>query len=140
MATKPNPVDVHVGQRVRLRRKLMRMSQGTLSDALGVTFQQVQKYERGANRIAASRLYQLTNILDVPISYFFDDLPDEYKGTPIGHEVDLSGGECTERGDMARSETLELVRAFYRIPEIRLRRKVYELIRASSQIGSGKDA
>ena len=77
MASKgfPNPIDVHVGSRIRLRRTLLGMSQERLAEAIGLTFQQVQKYERGANRIGSSRLYQLSQVLDVPVSYFFDDMP-----------------------------------------------------------------
>src|SRR5216683_1587867 len=71
---KPDPIDVHVGSRVRLRRTLLGMSQGKLGDALGLTFQQVQKYERGANRVSSSRLFDLTRVLDVPVSYFFDEM------------------------------------------------------------------
>jgi len=70
----PNPVDVHVGRRVRLRRRAMGMSQATLSEALGLTFQQVQKYERGSNRISASKLFEITSVLEVPITYFFENL------------------------------------------------------------------
>ena len=72
----PNPVDVHVGTRMRLRRTLLGLSQEKLGAAIGLTFQQVQKYERGANRISASRLFDLARILDVPVSFFFDDMPD----------------------------------------------------------------
>ena len=82
---KPNPVDVHVGQRVRLRRTLLGMSQEKLGEAIGLTFQQVQKYERGANRIGSSRLYDLSRVLDVPISYFFDDMDQQVSGQPPGH-------------------------------------------------------
>ena len=78
--TNPNPIDIHVGSRVRLRRILMGMSQTKLGKALGVTFQQVQKYERGANRIGSSRLYHLSQILDVPVSFFFDDMPENMTG------------------------------------------------------------
>ena len=80
---KPNPIDIHVGTRVRLRRTLLGMSQEKLGDALGLTFQQVQKYERGANRIGASRLYDLSRVLDVPVSFFFD-------GTPSGDATTTS--------------------------------------------------
>ena len=73
----PNPVDIHVGARLRLRRTLLGMSQDKLGQALGLTFQQIQKYERGANRIGSSRLYQLGQILDVPVSYFFDDMTED---------------------------------------------------------------
>src|SRR3982751_5187523 len=72
---KPNPTDVHVGARVRLRRTLLGLSQEKLADAIGLTFQQVQKYERGANRVGSSRLYDLSRVLDVPIAYFFDEMP-----------------------------------------------------------------
>lgn len=77
---KPHPVDIHVGSRVRLRRILLGMSQDKLGKALKLTFQQVQKYERGANRIGSSRLYQLSQILDVPVSFFFDDMPEDITG------------------------------------------------------------
>src|SRR5215469_7120842 len=73
---RPSPIDVHVGSRVRLRRRLLAMSQEQLGDALGLTFQQVQKYERGMNRVGASRLFDLSRVLDVPISFFFDDMPE----------------------------------------------------------------
>src|SRR6201998_3236858 len=76
-ADKPNPIDVHVGGRVRLRRTLLGMSQEKLGEAIGLTFQQVQKYERGANRIGASRLFDLSRVLDVPVSFFFDDIKAE---------------------------------------------------------------
>ncbi len=82
MASKPNPIDIHVGKRLRLRRTLLGMSQERLGELLGLTFQQVQKYERGANRIGSSRLFELGQILDVPVSFFFDDLPDEAAGRP----------------------------------------------------------
>src|SRR6184192_1119568 len=82
----PNPIDVHVGSRIRLRRTLLGMSQERLGEALGLTFQQVQKYERGVNRVGASRLFDLSRVLDVPISFFFDDMPDSlasvYGGQP----------------------------------------------------------
>src|ERR687886_2352058 len=80
----PHPTDVHVGARVRLRRTLLGMSQEKLGEALGLTFQQVQKYERGANRIGASRLFDLSRVLDVPIGFFFDDMPDSLTGTQGG--------------------------------------------------------
>ena len=75
--SKPDPIDVYVGGRVRMRRTLLGMSQGRLGDGLGLTFQQVQKYERGANRIGSSRLYRLSRLLDVPVSFFFDELPED---------------------------------------------------------------
>src|SRR6476469_2603494 len=109
---KPNPVDVHVGSRVRLRRTLLGMSQEKLGDALGLTFQQVQKYERGANRVGASRLYDLSRVLDVPIGFFFDDMPDALAAN-FGGVQTRRGGGLTEMQDgfaddaLNRRETLE---------------------------------
>ncbi|HJP20850.1 MAG TPA: helix-turn-helix transcriptional regulator, partial [Alphaproteobacteria bacterium] len=80
MAKIPNPIDVHVGGRVRLRRTLLGMSQEKLGQAVSLTFQQIQKYERGANRIGSSRLYQFAQVLDVPVSFFFDDMPASVTG------------------------------------------------------------
>ncbi len=104
----PHPVDVHVGGRVRLRRTLLGMSQTDLGRAIGVTFQQIQKNERGFNRIGASRLYQLCHVLDVPVGYFFDGIEEE---VPTWSSDDV----------MARRETLELVRAYYRIRDPKVR-------------------
>src|SRR5258707_1346983 len=81
---RPNPIDVHVGSRIRRRRTLLGMSQERLGDALGLTFQQVQKYERGMNRVGASRLFALSQVLDVPISFFFDDVPEAVSATYSG--------------------------------------------------------
>ncbi len=125
----PNPVDVHVGGRVRLRRTLLGISQERLGDAVGLTFQQIQKYERGANRIGASRIYELSRILDVPVSFFFDDMPDELKT----HEGRFSAGlRDKEQGTyevdpLARRETLELVRAYYKITDPKVRKRLFEL-------------
>jgi len=128
---KPNPIDVHVGTRVRLRRTLLGMSQEKLGDALGLTFQQVQKYERGANRIGASRLYDLSHVLDVPVSFFFDDIKAETveaaQGEP-GLREPANGGY--EPDPMMRRETLELVRAYYRIPDTQIRRRLFDLTKA----------
>ena len=115
----PHPVDVHVGGRVRLRRILLGMSQTGLGQALDLTFQQVQKYECGTNRISASRLYQLCHILDVPMGYFFDDMPP----LEAADAADLRGGvqEPSAPDLMDKSETLELVRAYYRIRDPKVR-------------------
>lgn len=133
----PSPVDVHVGARIRLRRTLLGMSQEKLGDALGLTFQQVQKYERGANRVGASRLYDLSRVLDVPIGFFYDDMPDKLAGMHgSGHSTYATGG-FAERQDgfgtdeaLNRRETLELVRAYYRITEPSVRKRVFELIKS----------
>ena len=115
----PHPVDVHVGSRVRLRRTLLGMSQTDLGGALGVTFQQVQKYESGKNRIGASRLYQLSMTFGVPLSYFFDDMPPLEETDAVG----LRGGvqEPSTPDAMDKRETLELVRAYYRIRDPKVR-------------------
>ena len=124
----PNPVDIHVGKRVRMRRTLMGMSQTKLGDALGLTFQQVQKYENGSNRIGASRLYQISQILAVPVSYFFEEM-DQL--TAVANENAPATGEALPRGDLvAKRETLELVRAYYRIVSPRVRRGIVDMIRA----------
>lgn len=131
---KPNPIDVHVGTRVRLRRTLLGMSQEKLGEAIGLTFQQVQKYERGANRIGASRLYDLSRVLDVPVSFFFDDMPLETTRAPVANDED-EGWEpqlpvALERDPMAKRETLELVRAYYRITDPAVRKRLFELTKA----------
>jgi len=130
---KPNPVDVHVGARVRLRRTLLGMSQEKLGEALGLTFQQVQKYERGANRVSASRLHDLSNVLDVPVSFFFDGMPDEVKAAgpramaaANAIEPDLSGHD----DPMTSREALELVRDYYAIGNPSVRAQVKDLARA----------
>ena len=128
---KPNPIDVHVGTRVRLRRTLMGMSQEKLGDALGLTFQQVQKYERGANRIGASRLFDLSRVLEVPISYFFEEMEADVQSASPRHMV-RAVEEPPEavKNAMAKRETLELVRAYYRIVDPSVRKHVYDLAKA----------
>ena len=111
-----SPIDAHVGSRVRLRRTLLGMSQEKLGDALGLTFQQVQKYERGVNRIGASRLFDLARVLDVPIGFFFDDLPPEMGGNvAVRSRPALYGLAEAQNGfdddNMNKRETLDLVRA-----------------------------
>lgn len=128
---RPSPIDVHVGTRIRLRRTLLGMSQERLGDALGLTFQQVQKYERGVNRVGASRLFDLSRVLDVPISFFFDDMPDTLSGTAARRNAGFTDGQDAVGDDtMSRRETLELVRAYYRIGDPALRKKVFELIKS----------
>ncbi len=124
----PHPVDVHVGSRVRLRRTLLGMSQEKLGQALRLTFQQIQKYERGANRIGSSRIYQLSRILDVPVSFFFDDMTPEAAGHPAG--LGESEQSSYERDQLTKRETLELVRAYYRIQNPEVRKRLFELVKA----------
>ena len=120
----PDPVDVHVGMRLRQRRTLLGMSQERLAQAFGVSFQQVQKYERGANRISASRLHLLTKTLDVPITYFFEGLPSSASESSLTIAEDEGSDQMTSR------ETLELVRAYYRIEDPSVRKRLVELARA----------
>lgn len=131
----PNPVDVHVGARVRLRRTLVGMSQDKLGQALGLTFQQVQKYERGSNRIGSSRLYQLGQILDVPVSHFFDEMPEDIAASQRGHGArGLADQAQQPYGDdsLTRRETLELARAYYRITDPKVRKQLFELTKSLS--------
>ena len=136
MALHPNPIDVHVGKRVRLRRTLLGMSQEKLGKAINLTFQQVQKYERGANRIGSSRLYQLSQVLDIPVSYFFDDLPPEIASTKTPGLADAKVASF-EGDPLVKRETLELVRAYYRITEPSVRKRVFELVKAVAKPATG---
>lgn len=125
MAENPDPVDIHVGGRVRLRRTLLGMSQEKLGSALGLTFQQIQKYERGTNRIGSSRLYQLSRVLDVPVSFFFDDMPG---AAPQGFAE--AGQASFDQEQLSKRETLELVRAYYRIGDPTVRARLFDLVKA----------
>ena len=126
---KPNPIDVHVGSRVRLRRNMLGLSQEKLGEAIGLTFQQVQKYERGANRIGASRLHDLSRVLDVPVSFFFDDM-DPVRAPAIPAGFAEPPAEAFDSDPLRRRETVELVSAYYRIEDPGLRRRLFELARA----------
>jgi len=127
MASKgfPNPIDVHVGARIRLRRTLLGISQSALAEMIGLTFQQVQKYEKGMNRVSSSRLVDMANALDVAVPYFFEEMSAAVSGqTPSELMRKKTRPENDhERDPMARRETLELVRAYYKIenPEVRKR-------------------
>lgn len=119
----PNPVDIHVGSRVRLRRILLGMSQDKLGRDLDLSFQQVQKYERGHNRIGSSRLYLMSQILNVPVSFFFDGMPPEVTGKAA------SGAETIDTAQMTSRETLELVRNYYKL-EAGVRKSVFAMVKA----------
>jgi transcriptional regulator with XRE-family HTH domain len=132
----PDPVDVHVGARLRLRRNLLGMSQEQLGKASSLTFQQIQKYERGVNRMGASRLYQIAQILNTPVSWFFEDMPvfpngdGSKNGLSDNEQSMLEGAPPSDNQILQRRETLELIRAFYRITDQRQRRKVYDLVKS----------
>ncbi len=137
MVAKPNPIDVHVGKRLRLRRTLLGMSQERLGELLGLTFQQIQKYERGVNRIGSSRLYELGQILDVPVSFFFDDMVGSRLHGGVntalpGLAEEAAGFHRNLDGTLLleRRETLELVRAYYRITDSQVRKRLFELAKA----------
>ncbi len=132
--TNNNAIDMHVGRRVRMRRTLLGMSQEQLGEALNITFQQVQKYERGSNRISASRLWDIGQILDVPVSFFFEEMSDDTKELSprkmkAGEAAEAEAAE-TPLDPVARRETLELVRAYYRIPNPTVRKRIVELTKA----------
>jgi len=129
---KPNPVDIHVGGRIRLRRMMSGLSQERLGEQMGLTFQQIQKYEKGANRVGASRLFQLAQVLDVPVSYFFDDLASEEDSqSPSGFAESKSQDFVLEF--LNSREGLELNRAFVKIQDPQIRRKIIDLIRSLSE-------
>ena len=133
---RPHPTDVHVGSRVRLRRNMMGLSQEKLGEAIGLTFQQVQKYERGANRIGASRLHELSQVLDVPVDFFYDERdPVRAPAIPTGFEEPAQEGFETDL--LRRRETRELVAAYYQIDDQAVRRRLFDLAKA---LASGSDA
>ena len=132
----PLAVDMHVGVRVRMRRRFLGVSQQALAGQLGITFQQVQKYERGANRVSASKLYEIARVLETPVSYFFEGLAE-----PVGRDRRPADIEALEQsiGEFLHSpEGLELAKAFSRLGQARLRRQVLDLVRALAEEDSPK--
>ena len=126
MANKiPNPVDKHVGSRVRMRRMMMGMSQEKLGDAIGLTFQQVQKYEKGTNRIGASRLQQISETLQVPVAFFFEGVPMP-AGSSTGNGTVASPAYVADF--LATSDGLALTKAFMQIKDSKLRRRIVDLV------------
>ena len=130
----PNPIDRHVGSRVRMRRMLAGVSQEKLGDALGLTFQQVQKYEKGSNRISASRLQQIAKMLDVPVSFFFDGAPTG--DMPTGGFSDAASSAYVS-DFMSSSEGVQLTKAFVRIKNPRVRRRIIDLVESLAEEDSG---
>jgi transcriptional regulator with XRE-family HTH domain len=122
----PNPIDRHVGSRVRMRRMMISMSQEKLGDRLGITFQQVQKYEKGTNRIGASRLHQISSILGVPVAFFYEGAPNT-EGAPGSTE---SGNPPYVSDFLATSEGLALTKAFMKVNDPKLRRRIVDLVEA----------
>lgn len=122
----PDPVDLYVGSRVRMRRTVLGLSQEKLADQLGITFQQVQKYENGSNRVGSSRLYAISRILSVPVSFMFDGY-DESGRLAVSEDVSKFDKQMRSR------ETIELMKAYYNIKDENLRRKVLEMVKAMPQ-------
>jgi transcriptional regulator with XRE-family HTH domain len=133
---KSHNVDIHVGARMRQRRSLLGMSQTAVGDAVGLTFQQIQKYERGSNRMGSSRLFEFAKVMDVPVSYFFDDMPaNTLSGRPMSGRGRKGFGEVgtpfeQEKDPLIKRETLELVRAYYKIREAQVRKRIFEMVKA----------
>src|SRR5438128_8365761 len=124
----PNPIDIRVGARLRLRRNMLGLSQEKLGEAIGLTFQQVQKYERGANRIGASRLHELSRVLDVPVSFFFDDT-DPVRAPAMGGFTEPSI-ETFGSDPLRKQEIIELVRAYLAIENATVRQRFRDLLKA----------
>jgi transcriptional regulator with XRE-family HTH domain len=135
-----NPIDVHVGTRLRARRTLLGLSQMAVAEAMGLTFQQLQKYEHGANRISASRLFDLSQLLDVDIAYFFDEIDSAtQKASPaqLSQQKSKRSPKKPSKSDdpLHKRETLELVRAYYRITEPTIRTHVRKLVQFTAASG-----
>lgn len=133
----PNPVDVHVGSRLRLRRTLLGMSQEKLGEVLGLTFQQIQKYERGANRVSASRMYDLSRALGVPVSFFFDAMPDDV----AGDKTTSPESAVADSIDLTSRANLELIRNLERLPSVTakdLREMIGRLARGIDELNTIK--
>ena len=125
----PKAMDVHVGNRLRMRRSIIGWSQERLADAVGLTFQQVQKYERGANRISASRLYDFSRVLDVDVSYFFEQYNEKQKPASFKYGfADSDQDQFLDTGKWYDKETLELIRIYYSIHDQKLRRNLVKVI------------
>lgn len=124
---KPNPIDVYVGTRIRLRRHILGLTQEKLGEKLGVTFQQIQKYEKGTNRVGASRLQEIADIMNVPVSYFFD------KGVSIQPAEGFSENDSNFVSFCSSNEGIQLMRAFTNISDVRVRRKIIDLAKALSE-------
>ena len=132
---KPHKVDIHVGARIRRRRIQLAVTQEELGATVGVTFQQIQKYEQGSHRVSSSRLYEIAKALDVPVSYFFERMPlNALSGRPAGRIRKSSGDAGTEfeqeEDPLIKRESLELVRAYYEIRSDRVRQRIFEMIKA----------
>ena len=142
----PNPIDVHVGNRIRLRRTLLGLSQEKLASLLGLTFQQVQKYERGMNRVGASRLWDISQVLNTPVSFFYEGISEDAENLSPRHiNESLSPAKSVQdimltldTNPLNRKETLELVRAYYRIPDRNAAHRIFDLIKSLAPEDEGE--
>lgn len=132
----PDYVDVHVGKKLRIKRSLMGISQERLASLVNITFQQIQKYERGINRVSASRLYQFSKILNIPVQYFFEDLENQSNNNNSSsygfadNEQDNFMGEVESEDIMSKKETIDLIRAYYDITDENIRRDALKLLKS----------
>jgi len=133
---KPNPIDIHVGSRIRLRRTMLGMSQEKLGESLGITFQQIQKYEKGTNRVGASRLQNISAILNVPVSFFFEDAPGAESASASGSAEASSSNYVVDF--LSSSEGLQLNRAFVKISDPKVRRRIVDLVKALAAEGDAE--
>ncbi len=133
---KPNPIDIHVGSRIRLRRTMLGMSQEKLGESLGITFPQIQKYEKGTNRVGASRLQNISAILNVPVSFFFEDAPGEQSASASSSAEASSSNYVVDF--LSSSEGLQLNRAFVKINDPKVRRRIVDLVKALAAEGDAE--
>lgn len=135
----PDTVDIHVGQRLRVRRSLLGLSQEKLAEAIGLTFQQVQKYEKGMNRISAGRLFQFSKILDVPVSYFYENI-SEKTGKTANYSLSDNEQDAFITEDLLKNkEILDLIRLYYSIPDQNMRKDIFRFIKSMAERASGND-
>ncbi len=129
---RPDPIDVYVGSRIRTRRVGLKLSQTKLGEAIGVTFQQIQKYENGTNRIGASNLHKIARSLDVDVSYFYEGLPESETGTSAHPTPGLSDREppAFEHDPMQSREAIELMHNYFRIGDSSVRRRLFQFVRS----------
>lgn len=129
----PDPIDIAIGSRLRLRRLAMGFSQETLARALGITFQQIQKYERGTNRVFASRLFHLSQVLRVPVAYFFQGIPPKGEARPLDRGRSHQTADDQVEDLLGKSETLKLIQAYSGISDPSVRRQIYALVKTVSE-------
>ena len=133
-----HPVDVHVGRRLRLRRTIMGLSQDSIGKAIGVTFQQIQKYERGINRMGASRIYDFAKALNVPVSYFFEGYGDDLGEPSHAYGMAESEAPAFEHEQISNRETMDVMRAYHKIKNPQVRKRIVDLIKSMAEESAAK--